>query len=108
MINLRDALNLMENVDSQGLPVPFSIKVLSYDEERNTGGKWLEFPKCIIERSGKKSKKNLVAPINEEDVIKRNPNHSIHLTRNILILPRRKYCKIHIHLIKRINGELVF
>ena len=110
MISLRDALNVMRAVDADEEPVPFSLKVVEYNEQLGTGGGFFEVERAILTQSGKKSQKKgrFNEILLEKEKILKNPNHFDNLTLNITLLPSRNIRKIHVHLITRINGERLY
>jgi len=110
MIALRDVLRQMEAVDEHENSIPFSIKVVKYNEQLDTGGDFFEVNRAILTKSGKKSpvQQGRSIELKEEEQLRRNPNHAVNLTRNITLLPSGNIRTIHIHLITRFNGERVF
>lgn len=102
MIALREVVNIMDAVDRNGSPIPFSMTVI----KRSTGEikKYERATKLASERREKPAK-GIPAPVTE--VQRRNPNHSFNQTRNIQ-LPNKDIRKIHLRLITEFNGHQVY
>jgi len=104
MIRLNDALKLMDRLDHNGQPIPFSILALSADRKRHTGGKWIELNGCIL------AKHNSNLPLHARRVDggggSRKPSHYENATRNIQS-PDGSITKVHIRLIKKFNGQTI-
>jgi hypothetical protein len=100
----------MEAQDGEGYSIPFSLKIVTYDEQKQTGGDLIEFESAEICRSGKTSRRDRFnsEAVAKAEQIRKNPNHRDNLTRNIRLLPSGNIRKIHIHHILRLNGERVF
>ncbi len=105
----------MRAVDIDEMPVPFSLKVVEYNEQAGTGGKFLEVDRAVITQSGKRSERRQgrnamrgLSSLSDHEKLVKDPNHWDNLTLNITILPSGNIRKIHIHLITRINGERVY
>lgn len=82
----------------------FSIRFITADVKKGTGGKVLEIPKARIARSFLHSLPN---PARTKDADKmRDPNHAQHFTRNIE-LPNKQIRKVHPFLITHLNHEPV-
>jgi hypothetical protein len=100
MIKLIDVLNLMDDFDVNGHPVPFSIKFFTKDGEEI----FIELgTKCV----GKKNNKVVFdkKPIKSKARI--NPNHFKNSTRNIYIPVSDQIRKCKIRLITEFNGQKV-
>jgi hypothetical protein len=114
MIALADALNIMEKKNDQGEPEPFSLRCVTYNEQLQTGGEFLEIEKGVLNDSRESiieasPLQKLNADIHQrEERLKKNPHHSENFTRNIRILPGNNIRKIHALLITEFNGEKVF
>ena len=115
MIALRDVLNTMEAQDELFQPKPFSLKCITYDAQKKTGGEILTIDKAILSEAGKRaagSPRNAAQEIiNQERSVgrrKRNPGHHDNYTRNIEVLPGGNIRKIHPLLIIEFNGQKVF
>jgi hypothetical protein len=87
---------------------PFKISFVTYDKRRKTGGKWIQVDEAI--ESGQRNTGKAAASASAQDPISdgsKNPNHRLHGTRNIIILPSKKLRKVNIRLIKEFNGAPV-
>ena len=105
MIRLIDALNLMDEVDKEGSPVPFSIKYVTYNRKSKTGGEVISIAhamKCVTKRGGK-----VVYDGRQKSGSKRNPNHFKNSTRNLNIAGTDQIRKCNIRLITEFNGQKV-
>ena len=99
MIKLIDALNLMDDFDMNGNPIPFSIKFFSIEGEEI----FIEMAvKCI----GKTQEKGVVfdKPSLKQ---KKKPAHQKNATRNLYIPLSNEIRKCKIRLITEFNGQKV-
>lgn len=103
-ILLRDALHEMDQVSSSGIPVPFSLKFVTADRKRKTGGEIIEVKdaiKCIGKKNGM-----VIYDGNTLSRKEKAPSHYENATRNIA-LPNGSIRKIHIRLIIEFNAQKV-
>jgi len=100
LIPLSEVLKQMERTDAKGKPVPFDIAVCTYDRFRKKGGERLELKQVVVYRQ-KHVKKT---PSDKTKI----PNHYENGTRNLLILSSGQIRKIHIRLIEKFNGKIVY
>lgn len=84
---------------------PFSVKVVTCDIERNTGGKIVTFEKAILNQPRRKKYK----PSNKTKIFKpkKHRNNYDHNTRTIRLLGSDQIRTIHVQLITEFNGEQV-
>ena len=84
----------------------FSIAFVTYNEQKRTGGEWIELNNCVkhnhLTPSELKSKAN--AP---REKVFRNPNHYQNVTRNIKRMDTGDLIKIHLRLVCKFNGKTV-
>ena len=105
MIKLLDALNLMDAIDKEDKPIPFSITYVTYNRKNKTGGEVVSIEqavKCITMRKGK-----VVYDTRKMSSAKRPPNHYRNSTRNLLIVGTDQIRKLNIRLITEFNGQKV-
>ena len=106
-IRLGQALDLMDQVDEHGKPVPFQIKFVTANRKLGKGGDIVELPvarKCIGKRQGKvifDKREKMIG--SSHDKISKNPRHWVNSTRNLL-LPNGQIRKVHIRLIIEFNN----
>lgn len=98
MIDLKQCISIIES------GTWFSIRFITADVHKGTGGKVLEIPKARIARRFLHSLPNHARSEDAEKM--RDPNHSLHFTRNIE-LPNKQIRKVHPFLITHINHEPV-
>jgi hypothetical protein len=100
IISYKEIIEEMDRTDTEGKPVRFSIKFVTADRIRKTGGEIItvdKAEKCV----GKKAEKVIHAtPINTN----REPNHKDNQTRNIYIPDSGQVRKVHTRLIIEFNG----
>ncbi len=108
MIALIDVLNLMDEVDVSGKPNPFSIKFITCNRQKQTGGRIVHLPKAIkhVSGSGKVAKDPASGTAPSGKVV-RNPNHARNSTRNLSVPGTNEIIKCHIRLITEFNGHKV-
>ncbi len=107
IIQLSTALDMMDELDENGVPMSFQLKFVTADRQRKTGGEIIEVPsarKCVGSRNDEvvfdtREKKTTVKE-------KRDPHHWANATRNIL-LPNKQIRTIHIRLIIEFNHQKV-
>ena len=107
-IYLKEVLEQMRTLDSEGRAVPFSVAVRTYQRFSSTGGKLSTYEKAKMvlkeENPNVDSILSLRQKPKQRTVLKRNPNHYDNKTRNIKILPGGSIKKIHIRCIVKFNG----
>ena len=92
----------MKKVDSRKNPVPFSLKIRSFNLQNKTGGKLISYEEAVLLRPP--AKKGAVRLADETPF--KNPNHWENRTRNIK-LKNGEIKKIHIIFIEEFNGKKV-
>ena len=100
MIPYADVMRLMNKTDHKGDAVPFSMKVVRLDRNRNSGGDLLVIDKAVISR--KKATNPSVTPS------KVSPKHYENSTRNIQLIPSGEIRSIHPRLIIEFNNKPMF
>ena len=108
-IRLGEALEIMDQMDDQGKPVPFQIKFVTANRIKQTGGEIIEIPnarKCSGVRNGKPVFDQREKQPSHGIVDSRDPLHWVNQTRNLL-LPNGQFRKIHIRLILEVNHRKV-
>jgi len=101
LIALADALKEMDKKDTKGKPIPFSVSFCTYNRFTKEGGARISIDKAILYNK-KHVKKETVTTKSKI------PNHFDNGTRNILIMPSGEIRKMHIRLIEKFNGKIVF
>ena len=105
-IRLDEMLELMETGN------PFSIKFVSLDKQRKTGGEIKHIPRCVLTRT-KKERKQHVGEEKFQQVVRgkrtKNPNHFHNSTRSVqeMIGDAKTECvrKFHLYLVLEFNGK---
>jgi hypothetical protein len=100
-ITLQQALAV---IDGKG---PFAVKVITADVNRGTGGEELFIP-MAWKHSARTTREERALQKKSEAVTRYscNPNHYDNSTRN-LKLPNGEIRKIHIRLLREVNGQIV-
>lgn len=96
----------MRQCDAEGNPLPFSIKVRSWNKQNKMGGKLKVYDHAILCFRLEKQKTvdwEKTLRYYTEDTLKKNPNHYKNYTRNIE-LSSGEIRKINILLIVEFNG----
>ncbi|MHB8209078.1 hypothetical protein [Mucilaginibacter sp.] len=96
MVQLRDALNIMDARHPGGEPIPFSLTFITCNLTEKTGGERRSYEGVIL-AGGQFGKKN--SP--------KNANHYDNGTRNVNIPGKSRPVTIHIYLITHLNNERV-
>jgi hypothetical protein len=96
IIQFADVIQLMSKTDHTGKPVPFALKVVTYDRNRKKGGKILVIDKAIVERQSDK---------NKQTPGKNSPRHYENSTKNIMLIPSMQIRRIHPRLIIEFNNK---
>lgn len=101
-ISVKDACDMMKNVDRHKKPVPFSIAFVTYNKETKEGGELVYYEHATLtETNGMASRS-----YQNKDVKKKSksPNHWKNSTRNILPLASQEPKKLHIWLMLMFDG----
>jgi len=102
MLKLREATQIMQRVLASGRPKPFSIKFVTADVNRGTGGEVIFYERAVLSRLSKLGRPGKTA--------KMRPGiqyHDKNRTRNICALGSSEVRKLHIDLILELNGQAV-
>lgn len=84
----KDALELMRKKDANGFPVPFTLRYVTFDKQRNTGGELREVKATMPHgRINKKMYRNAI--------------------RHIRIMGVEHPVPVHIYLMTRINNKWI-
>ena len=103
-IFLKDVLSEMKRQDEYKNPLPFSIKVRTFNLKNKKGGKLLEYKNATLMQPPKKKGAKRLAM----DTEFKNPNHFENRTRN-LKTENGEIKKIHTIFIDEFNGlKVVF
>ncbi len=97
-MKIREVLQDMKRLDENNNPVPFSIVVRSFSQQKKTGGELISYPVATLMQQGKK--RSLISLASGLD--EKNPNHWENKTRNIKVSGEIK--KINILFIIEYNG----
>ncbi len=89
-----------------GTGAPFSMAFVTDDERRGTGGEWVEVAEAFKHDYVSKTERKKLEKAQPQQLVKKNPNHYDHSTRNIS-LPNGELRKVNIRLIRRFNGKTV-
>ncbi|MBT0551972.1 hypothetical protein [Riemerella anatipestifer] len=102
IIFLTDVLSDMKRLDSLKNPIPFSIKIRTFNLQNKTGGNIKFYSSAVLLNPPRqKGAKRLAMNIDFK-----NPNHFANRTRNIK-LPDGQIKKINILFIQEYNGKKV-
>lgn len=85
----------------------FSVAFVTCDKNRKTGGEWIEIASARKHEYISKQEKARLEKIQPEaDVVSKDPRHYENSTRN-LMLANGEIRKVHIRLIRKLNGKTV-
>ena len=101
-VRLTEVLRQMEEGEER-----FSIRFVTCDRARKTGGKIEEWHRCQLSRRRKAGAEQPRAPRAAEETSSRLPNHYQNATRNIVQGNSSQVRKVHIWLILEFNGQKV-
>ena len=100
-ITMKEALDILEGSDW------VKLRFITADALRGTGGQVIELPKCRLAKNRQpkqaKSTTNTNTHSSDNGLIKRNPNHNYHFTRNVE-LPNTRLVKFHPPLLTHIHS----
>lgn len=87
----------------------FSIAFVTYNEQKKTGGEWIELDECYKHnhKTTQERKKELANTNPNTNKVVKNPNHYSNCTRNIVDNNTKRMYKIHIRLVRRYNNLIV-
>lgn len=97
-ITLKEAIEMMDS------GAYFSIDFVTADMRRGTGGEWIHLPRC--RKNPRQTKAEKEAEKMRVLRPKRDPRHYENSTRNLL-LANGEIRKVHLRLIRKINGRVV-
>lgn len=95
MIRVADMLRMMNEWESSGNRVPFSITWVTCNMKQNTGGEKITLDRAVLVGSGVSKSRD------------RNPNHFENYTRNIKSAEGDRIMKIHVLHITQFNGKKI-
>jgi hypothetical protein len=98
-------LETMRNKDHRGRFVPFTVRVLTVDRTKKTGGDWLELVDVTLPQK-EASKLSSFSTKKSEPTTRKDPKHLQNGTIN-LKLPNTELRKAHLRLIRKFNGMTV-
>lgn len=96
MIFLRDALRVMCTSDKAGNFIPFNFTIVTCNLREDTGGRRVDYENVVL-AGGPFGKKNS----------KKDADHYINGTRNVMIPGKSRPTTIHNLLITKFNGERI-
>lgn len=102
----KDLISQMDQCDGEGKPIIFSLKFVTADRVRKSGGEIITVEraqKCV----GKKNDKVLYANSPKIEGLTKNPNHNENATRNIYLVDSGQVRKVHTRLIIEFNNKKV-
>lgn len=98
LISWQQALEIIRQTDTKGVPAPFSVIFCTANQTTGTGGEIISYEKAVWHvKGGRVTAKDEVPSL-------KKPNHDRHATLNIRGLESDQIRKIHLHLILTING----
>lgn len=100
MIELKDAIAILESGQW------CSLRFITADVAKGSGGKVLEFPKCRIARRYMNQHTNSISQQHSISSFYKEANHALNFTRNVE-LPNKSIRKVHPILITHINNHAV-
>lgn len=104
MLALVDALNIMDAVDQNGVPLKFSISFV-----KKSTGEILRIPSASKPRLSRRVElRHKHSQEHMPEHQKKNPNHYLNQTRNIQIASSKEIRKVCIRLITEFNGHKIF
>ncbi|WP_400194054.1 hypothetical protein [Hymenobacter sp. B81] len=110
-LRLADALALLEG------PAPVSVRYVTCDRRRKTGGEFRELKAARLGRGQRTESRTLRAATPAENTaagadvrpvpVPKNPNHYANATRNLVDTRTGELVKVHIYLIVAVQGRKV-
>lgn len=97
-----ETITLKAVLDHLDSGAPCSLAIVTDDQNRGTGGEWIEIPEARKHNWLSKKEKAQLAKAQPKSEIIKDPNHYENATRNI-ILPNGEVRKIAIRLIRRFS-----
>lgn len=106
MIHLRSALRLMDSTEKDGKMSSFSIKAFRYNRRTEKGGTLLHVKNASLYT--KQASEPIPAKRRAGNKTRKNPNHFINRTRNLINNDTGNLFKVNIGLIVEFNGQPVY
>lgn len=107
MITLKEVLEIMNQQDAQGNPIPFDIVFCTYSRQQKKGGERINLNNVVKVVSQKKDKVIIDKRLPQNTTPSKWPHHYKNQTRNIMVLASMQIRKVHIRLIEKFNGHQV-
>lgn len=104
MISLKDALAQMQQVDSKGKPVPFSLEFCTFSRQRHTGGSVVKVERAILSRLDNQIHNKKGTGLSNSSAV---PSHFTNKTRNIKLIPSGEIIKFRIRMLLKFNNQPV-
>lgn len=108
MIALIDVLNKIDEIERDGVALPFSIEFVTFNRRTKEGGQLIHIAKAVKAYNADKDLPVSSKSSSIEQSTSRNPQHTKNMTRNIQDVSTGAIKKINIRLITSFNGETVF
>jgi len=104
---VQGTITLAEVIDKMDAGDVFSIRFVTCDHKKDSGGELVDIYKAVKNGSVKKEHRvqSSLQPVSR--LLLKDPNHFENSTRNIKILNNGEIRKLHIRLIRRFNGRVV-
>ncbi len=103
---MKDSITLQEVIELMDSGAWFSIDFVTIDLKRGTGGEWIHLPRVRKNPRKTPEEKQLEAAMGMITSPRRDPHHYENSTRN-LQLANGLVRKVHLRLIRKINGKTV-
>lgn len=101
MVDLRQAIQIIEG------GAWCSLRFITADVKKGTGGKVIELPKCRIARNRNVTAAKAGVKSNDGMDGRKDPAHNINFTRNMELHGNKELRKVHPILITHINNQAV-
>ena len=105
---MEQAITIKQLLKEMGQGRPFSLSFVTANKQKGTGGKLISVTGALLSGYNLPSGTKLTASVMNKAIaqgrVSKQPNHSSHFTRNIL-LPDGRLLTVHIDLITRISGK---
>lgn len=106
-MGVTESITLQQALETMDGSAPFSIDFVTCNKARKTGGEWIHLDNARTHNYISKNETARLAKTQPAaDVVNKDPRHYQNSTRN-LMLSNGEIRKIHIRLIRKLNGKTV-
>lgn len=101
-----ETITLREVLEHYDAGAPFSFAFVTCDQNRKTGGEWIEIKEAVKHNYLSRQERAKLAQAQPKPSLSKNPNHYANSTLNVR-LENGQIRKVHVRLIRKFNCKTV-